>query len=53
MRLFKDCVKATLICSITGVLIMGSTMLALDSYELELTGQCKQCIVLQYIKPSI
>ena len=53
MSLFVECIKATLLCSITGVGILGGTMLALDSYELEITGACKQCIVLQYIKPSI
>ena len=29
-----------------------TTVLAVDSYELETTTNCKDCLLLQYIKPG-
>ena len=34
-------------------LIIASTTLAIDSYELEQSGECAQCVLLPYLKPNL
>ena len=41
--------------AIIGMMLMVSVgvVLAVDGYELEQTAECKQCILLPYIKPNL
>ncbi len=45
--------KATLIIAALGLMFSICTVLVIDSYELEQSGECAQCVLLPYLKPNL
>ena len=48
-----EILKATLAITTLGLMFSICTVLVIDSYELEQSGECAQCVLLPYLKPNL